>query len=240
MRRTASFSPLVCLLLAGIAACGGSGDDDDGAAGDEATADAPRATPPPPTAAAGTAPPVATTTDLLNLLPKAADIGPLQLGIPAVAAIRSMAAEVKQDPTGPCGAALEALTLEGAAGRTYETVNGRIVGIIVPRDAAVDAYVEANRADLTAGCPSHTTTAADGTEITLSTPEAVDVSATVPEGVAWISNVEQPADGGAHATVLLPVGDNALLVTMSSTQPLDAAFVQTMAEVWSAKATAAA
>jgi hypothetical protein len=237
MRRSMKISPLVCLLFA-AAACGGSGGDD-AAADDESTADAPRATPPPPTAAAGTAAPQATTTELLNLLPKAADIGPLELGIPAVAAIRSMSAEVKQDPTGPCGAALEPLTLEGAAGRTYDTVNGRIVGIIVPRDAAVDAFVEANRADLTAGCPSHTTTAADGSEITLSAPEVVDVAATVPDGVAWISNVEQPADGGAHATLLLPVGDNALVVTMASTQPLDAAFVQSVAEVWNAKATAA-
>ncbi len=144
-------------------------------------------------------PPAATTTDLLDLLPKAADIGPLELGIPAIAAIRSMASEVSPDPTGPCGASVPAPTLEGAAGRTYDTVKGRITAIVVPRDATLDEYVEANRADLTEGCPSHTTTLPDGTELTLSAPTIVDVSATVPDGFAWVSTVEAPT-AGARAT----------------------------------------
>lgn len=244
MRQRLLASGAVIGLMAVIGACGG-GDDDDANAGDdgggaeETADDTPVVTRPRPTTPAGTAPPAATTTELLELLPKAGDIGPLQLGIPSVAAIRSMTAEVSQDPTGPCGAPLEPLTLDGAAGRTYDTIKGRIIGIIVPRDAAVDAHVEAAAADLTEGCASHATTARDGSEITLSGPAPVDISATAPDGVAWIATVEQPADGGSQATVILPAGDNTVVVTMVSPEAIDPALVQAIAEVWFAKATAA-
>lgn len=220
-----------------IAACGGSDSDDDPAADveDETEDDGPVITRPRPTAPAGTAPPVATTTELLNLLPKAGDIGALELGIPAVAAIRSMAVEVSQDPKGPCGATLELPSLEGAAGRTFDTVKGRIVAIVVPRDPTVDAYVEANRADLTVGCPSHTTTIADGSEVTLSAPTPIDVTATTPDGFGWISTVEQPAAGGSHTTLLLPSTDVTVMVTMTSPEVIEPAFAETLAEVYFAK-----
>ena len=178
-------------------------------------------------------------TVLLELLPKARDLDPLELGIPTVAAIRSMADEVSPDPTGPCGAAVALPPLEGAAGRTYETVNGRLVAIALPRDEAVDAYLAANAADLTDGCASHTTTIADGTELTLSTPQAVDVTATTPEGVAWVSTIEQPADGGHRTTLLLPSPDLAMVVTMTSPEPLDPAYVQQIASVFYGKVAAA-
>jgi hypothetical protein len=229
--------PLIALLALGSAACGG-GDDDDAAGDEETTVETVRATPPPPTAPAGTAPPAATTTDLLNKLAKAADIGELQLGIPAVAAIRILSVEVPQDPTGPCGAPIEPLTLEGGAGRTYDTVKGRIIGVVVPRDPTVDAWIEANSADLTAGCPSHETTIGADT-VTLSAPEPVDISATTPEGVAWVSTIEQPPDGGQRAVLILPTTDLVVVVTMTSPEPIEPAFVQTMAEVWYGKATAA-
>ncbi|HZB42851.1 MAG TPA: hypothetical protein VE487_17890 [Ilumatobacter sp.] len=229
--------PLIALLALGSAACGG-GDDDDAAGDEDTTAETVRVTPPPPTAPAGTAAPAATTTDLLNRLAKAGDIGDLQLGIPAVAAIRILSVEVPQDPTGPCGAAIEPLTLEGGAGRTYDTVKGRIIGVVVPRDPTVDAWIEANRADLTAGCPSHETTIGADT-VTLSAPEPVDISATTPEGVAWVSTIEQPPDGGQRAVLILPTTDLVVVVTMTSPEPIEPAFVQTMADVWYAKATAA-
>ncbi len=234
MRRVLRQRAAIGVLFA-AAACGGSGSGD-ASPGDqsEATADAPAVTRPRPTAPSGTAPPAATTTDLLDLLPKAADIGPLELGIPAIAAIRSMASEVSPDPTGPCGASVPAPTLEGAAGRTYDTVKGRITAIVVPRDASLDEYVEANRADLTEGCPSHTTTIADGTEQTLSTPTIVDVSATVPDGFAWVSTVEAPT-AGARATLMLPTPELTVIVTMRSEEPIDPAFVQQMAEVYTSK-----
>jgi hypothetical protein len=226
-------------LLFAATACGSSGSDD-GEADDQAetTEVAPVVTRPRPTAPTGTAAPAATTTDLLNLIPKAGDIGPLQLGIPAVAAIRSMAAEVSTDPTGPCGAAVAAPTLEGAAGRTYDTVKGRIVAIVVPRGPDIDSYVEANRADLTEGCASHTTTAANGSEQTLSGPTSVDVSATAPDGIAWVSTIEQPGPG-SKTTLLLPNDELTVMVTMSSPEPIDPAFVQLLAEVYTSKLAAA-
>jgi hypothetical protein len=236
MRGVLKYAPLILLVVAATA-CGGGGDDD--AAGDDgSTVETVRPTPPPPTAPSGTAPPAATSTELLNKLAKAGDIGDLQIGIPAVAAIRSMTGEVHQDATGPCGAVIEPLTLEGGAGRTYDTNKGRIVGIVVQRDAAVDAWIEANRADLTAGCPSHETTIGADT-VTLSAPEAVDISATVPDGLAWISTVEQPPDGGQRAVLILPTDDLMVMVTLTSPEPIDPAFVQTMAEIWYGKASAA-
>ena len=237
MRGVLKYVPLIALVVAATA-CGGGGDDDDAAGDDGSTTETVRPTPPPPTAPSGTAPPAATSTELLNKLAKAGDIGDLQIGIPAVAAIRSMTGEVHQDATGPCGAAIEPLTLEGGAGRTYDTNKGRIVGIVVQRDAAVDAWIEANRADLTAGCPSHETTIGADT-MTLSAPEAVDISATVPDGLAWISTVEQPPDGGQRAVLILPTADLMVMVTMTSPEPIDPAFVQTMAEIWYGKASAA-
>jgi hypothetical protein len=241
MRRLTTLTGVVGVVMALAAGCGGGSDSDDASPDGETetTEQAPRTTRPRPTAPAGTAPPAATTTELLDLLPKAGDIGPLQLGIPAVAAIRSMAVEVSQDPTGPCGAALDPLTLEGAAGRTYDTVKGRIVGIAVPRDAAVDAYIEANRGDLTDGCASHTTTTADGGTQTLSAPAIVDVSATAPDGIAWISTIEDPAGAGERTTLILPTDGVALIVTLNSPEAIDPALVQTMAEVWYGTATAA-
>jgi hypothetical protein len=237
MRRITTCIALVALVVSG-AACGGGGDDDGAGAGADETTQAPRATPPPPTAPAGTAPPAATTTDLLNKLAKAGDIGVLQVGIPAVAAIRVLSVEVPQDATGPCGAPIEPLTLEGGAGRTYDTNRGRIIGVVVPRDATVDAWVEANRADLTAGCPSHEATIGADT-VTFSSPEPVDISATVPEGVAWVSTIEQPPDGGSRAVLILPTPDLVVIVTMRSPEPIEPAFVQQMADVWYGKATAA-
>ena len=230
---------VVAALAIAAAACGGGGgDDDDGAAADDSsTVETVRPTPPPPTAVAGTAPPAATTTDLLNNLPKAGDIGKLQLGIPAVAAIRILSAEVPQSAAGPCGAPLEPLTLEGGAGRTYDIVKGHIVGVVVPRDAAVDAYLEANEADLTAGCPSHETTVG-GTTMTLSAPTPVDISATAPDGVAWISTIENPADGGQRAVLLMPTDTLLSIVILTSPESIDPALVQQMAEVWYTKAAA--
>ena len=242
MSATITRRAAVGLLFAAAACGGGSGSDDEGAADDDAetTADAPVATRPKPTAPSGTAAPASTTSDLLDRLPKAGDIGPLQLGIPAVAAIRSMALEFGSDPKGPCGATLTPLALEGAAGRTYDTVNGRIVGIGVVRDAATDAFVAENLADLTAGCPSHTTTLSDGSELTLSAPEAVDISAISPEGVAWTSTIEQPAPEQYKATVLLQPTDLTMIVTMTSPKPIDAATVETIATIWTESAAPAA
>lgn len=236
MRAVTKCIPIVALLALAAAGCGGGGgDDDDNAAADESsTVETVRPTPPPPTAPAGTAAPAATTTELLNRLAKAGDIGKLQLGIPAVAAIRILSVEVPQDATGPCGAPIEPLTLEGGAGRTYDTNAGRIIGVIVPRDPAVDAWVEANKADLTAGCASHETTLG-GDAVTLSAPEAVDISATTPDGVAWVSTIEQPPDGGHHAVVILPTDDVVVIVTMTSPDPIDPTFVQTIADIWHAK-----
>jgi hypothetical protein len=237
MRGVTKCIPLIAVVLVG-AACGGGGDDDDGAADETSTVETVRPTPPRPTTPAGTAAPAATTTELLNRLAKAGDIGTLQLGIPAVAAIRILSIEVPQDATGPCGAPIEPLTLEGGAGRTYDTNIGRIIGVIVPRDPAVDAWVEANRADLTAGCPSHDTTLG-GDAVTLSAPEPVDISATAPDGVAWVSTIEQPPDGGHHAVVILPTETDVVIVTMTSPEPIEPEFVQTIAEIWYGKATAA-
>ena len=157
---------------------------------------------------------------------------------PALASLLSRSVEVPQDATGPCGAPIEPLTLEGGAGRTYDTNVGRIIGVIVPRDPAVDAWVEANRADLTAGCPSHDTTLG-GDAVTLSAPEPVDISATTPDGVAWVSTIEQPPDGGHHAVVILPTETDVVIVTMTSPEPIEPAFVQTVADIWYGKATAA-
>jgi hypothetical protein len=238
MRCAIRCTPLIAIVFAAAACGGGGGDDDAGGGGDSSTEETVRPTPPRPTTPAGTAAPAATTTELLNLLPKAGDIGALQVGIPAVAAIRSMAGEVQQDATGPCGATIDALTLEGAAGRTYDTNKGRIVGVAVPRDPTVDAYFAANSGDLTAGCPSHPTTIGAASE-TLSSPQPVDIGATVPDGVAWISTVEDPADGGQRAVLLLPTDDLALIVTFTSPEPIDPAFVQSMADIWYGKATAA-
>ena len=157
-----------------------------------------------------------------------------------MAAIRSIALEFDADPTGPCGAALTPLTLDGAAGRTYDTVKGRIVGIGIPRDAATDTFVEENLADLTAGCPSHTTTLSDGSELTLSAPEAVDISAIAPDGLAWISTVEAPTPGQHRATVLLPAPDLTMIVTMTSPEPVDPALIEAIATVWTEAAAASA
>jgi hypothetical protein len=224
----------VGLLLAATACGGGSGSGDDADGADEETesAEAPRETRPRPTAPAGTAPPLATSTDLLDRLPKAADIGPLQLGIPAVAAIRSIALEFPADPTGPCGTALTPVTLDGAAGRTYDTVSGRIVGIGIPRTPSTDTFVEENLADLTAGCASHSTTLSDGTELTLSAPEPVDISAISPEGLAWVSTIEAPTPEQYKATVVLQAADLTMIVTMVSPEPIEPTLVETIATVW--------
>jgi hypothetical protein len=230
--------PLVA-LMAIATACGGGGDDDGGGAGDAATTvETVHRTPPPPTAPSGTAPPAATTTDLLNRIPKAGDISKLKLGIPAVAAIRVMSAEVPIEAAGPCGAGVDALVLDGGAGRTYDTNVGHIVGAVVSRSPATDAYVAAVKADLTAGCASHETTIA-GATVTLSAPTAVDISATTPDGVAWISTIEQPPDGGQRAVILMPVDDLLVMAFLTSPDTIDPTFVQTMAEVWYDKATAA-
>jgi len=238
MRGITRLIPLAAALTITAAACGGGGGDDNAGGGDSSTVETVRPTPPPPTAPAGTAPPAATTTDLLDKLPKAGDIGKLKLGIPAVAAIRILSVEVPQDAAGPCGTAIEPLTLEGGAGRTYETVKGHIVGVVVPRDATTDAYLAANKADLTAGCPSHDATVG-GATMTLGTPTAVDISATTPDGVAWISPVEQPADGGQRAVIMMPTDTLLSMVIMSSPDTIDPAFVQQMADIWYGKASAA-
>jgi hypothetical protein len=237
MRRFTKLIALVGALAVAATACGGGDDDDDAGGDDTSTVETVRPTPPPPTAPAGTAPPAATSTDLLNNLPKAGDIGDLQLGIPAVAAIRILSIEVPQAEGGPCGAAVEPLTLETGAGRTYDSVKGRIIGVVVPRDEAVDAYVAANKADLTEGCPSHDTTIG-GAPVTLSAPTPVDISATTPDGVAWISTIEQPADGGQRAVMLMPTDTLLSMVVMTSPEPIDPAMVQTMAEIWYGKAAA--
>ena len=236
MRAVVKCIPLVA-LMAIATACGG-GDDDGGGGNAATTVETVHATRPPPTAPSGTAPPAATTTDLLNLLPKAADISKLKLGIPAVAAIRVMAAEVPIEAAGPCGAGVEALVLDGGAGRTYDTNVGHIVGGVVSRTAATDAYLAAVKADLTAGCPSHETTIA-GNTVTLSAPEAVDISATTPDGVAWISTIEQPPNGGQRAVIMMPTDDLLVMVFLTSPDTIDPTFVQTMADVWYGKATAA-
>jgi hypothetical protein len=230
-------------LMFALAACGGSGSDDGDGDGDanaeeSESSDAPRATIPRPTAPAGTAAPAATTTDLLDRLPKAADIGPLQLGIPAVAAIRSIALEFDADPSGPCGAALTPLTLDGAAGRTYDTVKGRIVGIGIPRSAATDTFVAENTADLTAGCPSHTTTLSTGDEQTLSAPEVIDISAIAPDGIAWTAAIEAP-EPGHKATVLLQATDLTVVVSMTSPEPIEPTLIEAIATVWTEAAAAA-
>jgi len=239
MRGVTKLIPLVAVLTIAAAACGGGGDDNaGGGGGDSSTVETVRPTPPPPTAPAGTAAPAATSTELLNKLPKAGDIGKLKLGIPAVAAIQQLSIEVPQDAAGPCGTAIEPLTLEGGAGRQYESVKGHIVGVVVPRDPAVDAYLAANKADLTAGCPSHDTTIGAAAE-TLGTPTAVDISATTPDGVAWIAPVEQPADGGQRAVIMMPTDTLLSIVIMSSPDTIDPALVQQMADIWYGKATAA-
>ena len=238
MRGVTKLIPLVAALTMAATACGGGGgDDDDDAAAESSTVETVRPTPPPPTAPAGTAAPAATSTDLLNQLPKAGDISKLKLGIPAVAAIRILSVEVEQDATGPCGAPIEPLTLEGGAGRTYDTVSGRIVGVVVPRDETVDAYLAANAADLTAGCPSHDTTIG-GDAVTLSAPTPVDISATTPDGVAWISTIEQPADGGQRAVIMMPTDTLLSMVLMTSPDPIDPAVVQQVADIWYTKASA--
>ncbi len=230
---------MVAALAITAAACGGGGGDDDDGAGDgSSTVETVRPTPPPPTAPAGTAAPAATTTDLLNQLPKAGDIGKLQLGIPAVAAVRVLSVEVPQADAGPCGTAIEPLTLEGGAGRNYDTIAGRIVAVVVPRDATVDAHLDANKADLTAGCPSYDTTIS-GTATTLSAPTPVDISATTPDGVAWISTIENPAGGGQRAVIMMPTDTLLSIVFMTSPDPIDPALVQQMADVWYTKASAA-
>ena len=239
MRAITKCIPLVA-LIAIATACGGGGDDNGGGGGDDSatTVETVHRTPPPPTAPSGTAPPAATTTDLLNRLPKAGDISKLKLGIPAVAAIRVMAAEVPIEAAGPCGAGVDPLTLDGGAGRTYDTNVGHIVGAVVSQSAVTDAYLAAVKADLTAGCPSHETTIGSNT-VTLSAPAAVDISATTPDGVAWISTVEQPPDGGQRAVILMPTDDLFVMVFLTSPDTIDPTFVQTMADVWYGKATAA-
>ena len=205
-----------------MSACGGgSGSDDDAAAAEESSSEAPRQTLPKPTAPAGTAPPAATSSDLLDLLPKAKDIGALQLGIPAVAAIRSMAAEFPAETAGPCGGTLTPLDLEGAAGRTYDTVKGRIYGIGLARTPETETFVSENLADLDAGCT--------GLEI-------VDISAVSPDGAAWIT----PADAGSKAIVLLQTAELTIIVSFTSPEPIDAALVQSIATVWNDVATGAA
>jgi hypothetical protein len=238
MRGVTKLIPLVAALTIAAAACGGGGGDDNAGGGDSSTVETVRPTPPPPTAPAGTAAPAATSTDLLKQLPKAGDIGKLKLGIPAVAAIQQLSIEVPQDAAGPCGAAIEPLTLEGGAGRTYDTVKGHIVGVVVPRDPTVDAYLAANKADLTAGCPSHDTTVG-GATMTLGAPTPVDISATTPDGIAWIAPVEQPADGGQRAVIMMPTDTLLSMVIMSSPDTIDPAMVQQMADIWYGKATAA-
>jgi hypothetical protein len=241
MRGVTKLIPLVAALTIAAAGCGGGGGGDAGAAGgggDSSTADTVRPTPPPPTAPAGTAAPAATTTDLLNNLPKAADISKLKLGIPAVAAIQQLSAEVPQDSAGPCGAAIEPLTLDGGAGRTYDTVKGHIDGVVVPRDPTVDAYLAANKADLTAGCPSHDTTVG-GAAMTLGTPTAVDISATTPDGVAWIAPIEQPAGGGQRAVIMMPTDTLLSMAILTSPDTIDPAIVQQIADIWYGKASAA-
>lgn len=236
MRRGTKLICLIAVLTISASACGGGGGDDAAAGGDSGTVATTRPKPPPPTAVAGTAAPAPTSSELLNQLPKAADISKLQLGIPAVAAIRVLSVEVPQDTAGPCGAPIEPLTLEGAAGRSYDMVKGHIVGVVVPRDAAVDAYVDAVKADLTEGCPSHDTTIG-GDDVTLSAPSPVDISATAPDGVAWISNVENPAGGGQRAVVMMPTDTLLSVVLMSSPETIDPALVQQMADIWYTKAT---
>jgi hypothetical protein len=239
MRGVTKFIPLVALVLV-AGACGGSGGGggDNAGGNDSSTVETVAPTPPPPTAPAGTAPPAATTTDLLNKLPKAADISKLQLGIPAVAAVRLLTVEVPQDSAGPCGTAIDPLTLQGGAGRTYDTNKGAIVGVVVPRDPTVDAYLQANKADLTAGCPSHATTIS-GKPFTLSAPQSVDITKTTPDGVAWVSTIEQPAGSGYRAVIMMPTDQLLIMVFMTSPDPIDPAFVQTMADIWYGKATAA-
>jgi hypothetical protein len=229
-------------LLLAATACGGGSDSGDGADGaeeeEEETTEAPRETRPRPTAPAGTAPPAATSTDLLDRLPKAGDIGPLQLGIPAVAAIRSIALEFPADPTGPCGTALTPVTLDGAAGRTYDTVSGRIVGIGIPRTPSTDTFLAENLADLTPGCPSHSTTLSDGTELTLSAPEPIDISAISSEGLAWVSTIEAPTPEQYRATVLLQATDLTTIVTLVSPEPIEPTLVEAIATVWTEAAAA--
>lgn len=241
-RRSVTTGATLALLFA-VAGCGGGGSDGGGGGGgdaetEEASETAPRPTRPRPTAPTGTAPPAATTTDLLDRLPKAGDIGPLQLGIPAVAAIRSIALEFPADPVGPCGAALTPLALDGAAGRTYDTVKGRIIGIGVPRSAATDTFVEENRADLTAGCASHTTSLSIGGDVTLGAPEEVDISAAAPDSLAWISPVEAP-EPGHKATVLVQADDLTMIVVMTSPEPIEPTLLETIATVWTEAAVAA-
>lgn len=218
--RRASVVAATVMTLA-LSACGGSGSDDDAAA-DESSSEAPQQTAPKPTAPAGTAPPASTSSDLLNLLPKAKDIGDLQLGIPAVAAIRSMENEFPAETAGPCGGTLTPLDLTGAAGRTYDTVKGRIYGIGLARTPETDAFVTENVSDLTADCVT-------GLEI-------VDIAAISPDGAAWII----PVDASSKAIVLLQTPDLTIIVSFTSPEPIDPALVQTIATVWNDVATAAA
>jgi hypothetical protein len=238
MRRALTSATIVAVALLTLAACGGGGGSGSGNAaspdtGTSSGTAAPANTRPPATQAAG--PKGVDPTALLARQPKAADIRPLKLGIPTVAAIGSMGTEVAIDPTGPCGAALTPPPLDAAAGRTYTTVKGEIIGVALPRDATVDAYIAGNSGDLTAGCPSHTTTDANGAELTLSAPETVDISATTADGVAWISTIEGADPPRSRITLLLPTDDAAALVTMVTPEAVDAAFVQQMADIWYTK-----
>ena len=65
--------------------------------------------------------------------------------------------------------------------------------------------------------------------------EDVELSATTPDGLAWFSNVEQPADGGSVVRLILPSPELAVFVTMHAKEPVDAAFVQQMADVYFGK-----
>lgn len=238
MRRLLAHAAVLGVLLA-AAACGGGGDSgnaDADVAGTAApaTGGAPAQTRPPRTEAPVSLPGQLDPEVLLDLLPKAKDVGSLELAIPTVTGLRDMAI-AQADSTGPCGAALTWPALDAAAGRQYESVKGRIIALAIPRDEAVDAFVAANLADLTAGCASHTTTGTDGSDLSLSGPEAVDVSATNPEGVAWLSTIEQPAGAGQRAVVMLPSTNVTVLVSMDSIEPIDAAYVQELANVFYAK-----
>jgi hypothetical protein len=217
-------------FLFATVACGGGGGGstpEDGAD----TTQRPRATSDPNAQPAGTAAP-AKGVALLEFLPVAGDIKPLELGIPTVQAIRDPATALSASPAGPCGAAIAAPPLTEAAGRTYESPVGIVVALALPRGPEVDAFVEGLRADLTDGCAGHSATAPDGSPLTFSSPTTATV--TEADAFAWTSTIEDPAPPKQRATVVVQSETVAVLVHMTG-DVVDPAVAQTISTIWSEK-----
>ena len=72
---------------------------------------------------------------------------------------------------------------------------------------------------------------------------SVDVTSRAPRAFSRAaeidSTIEQPPDGGQRAVILMPTDDLLVMVFLTSPDTIDPTFVQTMADVWYGKATAA-